>query len=178
MPSTTTAIPTTGPGSTGGEATTGDLTSTGAVASTGMDTGDATTTGTDLPGEAGWRSVLYPEDWTPEFTGPEGRFLHDFSYAGYHNGETPLAVDVPALTIDVVADHGADPGGQVDATAAFQAALDGAAQAGGVVHVPAGLYRIDGSLTLAARGWCCVGSGPSRASCGSRASRAWRTRAT
>ena len=128
------------------EATTGGLTS-----AAGTDTGDASTAGpSDLPGEAGWRSVLYPEDWTPAFTGREGRFLHDFSYAGYHNGETPLAVDVPGLTIDVVADHGADPDGAEDATAAFQAALDVAAQAGGVVQVPAGLYRIDGSLAVKA----------------------------
>ena len=136
----------TGDPSTSGEATTGGLTS-----AAGTDTGDASTAGpSDLPGEAGWRSVLYPEDWTPAFTGREGRFLHDFSYAGYHNGETPLAVDVPGLTIDVVADHGADPDGAEDATAAFQAALDVAAQAGGVVQVPAGLYRIDGSLAVKA----------------------------
>ncbi len=157
-----------GAGPTGGFATTGttgtsgpttsETNATGPTTGAGATTGEISTgvgtseTGTpdDLPGEVGWRSVLYPEDWTPDFTGPDGLFLHDFSYAGYHNGETPLAVDVPALTIDVVADHGADPDGVVDATAAFQAALDVAAQAGGVVQVPAGLYRIDGSLTVTA----------------------------
>ena len=79
----------------------------------------------------------------------EGRFLHDFSYAGYRNGEAELAQDVPAKTIDVVADHMADNTGTGDATAAFQAALDAAAMAGGaVVSVPAGLYRIDGDLAV------------------------------
>ncbi|HEY0136300.1 MAG TPA: glycosyl hydrolase family 28-related protein, partial [Nannocystis sp.] len=133
---------------TGESETTGDV-STGGVTVTGSDTDVGTTGGTsDLPGEAGWRSVLYPEDWTPAFTGPEGRFLHDFSYAGYHLGETPLAVDVSANKIDVVADHGADPTGTADATAAFQAALDAAGLAGGVVEVPAGLYKIEGSLAV------------------------------
>lgn len=102
-----------------------------------------------MPQETGWRSALYPEDWTPEFTDPDGRFLHDFSYAGYRNGETPLAQDVPAGALDVVADHGADPLAMQDSTAAFQAAFDAAADLGGaVVTVPAGLYRIDGKLSI------------------------------
>lgn len=114
---------------------------------------DATATGTppDLPGESGWRSALYPADWDPGFGDPQGRFLHDFSYAGYRNGEAEPGQELPALMIDVVADHGAVPGGQVDATAAFQAALTAAAQAGGaIVTVPPGLFRIDGQLTIAA----------------------------
>ena len=124
------------------------MTSTGEASAT---TGASETTGggADLPGAAGWRSVLYPEDWTPAFTDPEGRFLHDFSYAGYRNGETELAQDLAAKTIDVVKDHGADAGGMEDATAAFQAAFAAASEAGGaIVAVPAGLYRIDGQLTV------------------------------
>ena len=45
--------------------------------------------------EIGWRSVLYPKDWTPGFA-VDGAFLHDFSYAGYHNGEDPLPT--PTIT--------------------------------------------------------------------------------
>ncbi|MBK7828455.1 glycosyl hydrolase family 28-related protein [Nannocystis sp.] len=133
---------------TGGAGSTSEATGvTTGVVTTATETGG----GPDLPGAAGWRSVLYPEDWTPAFTGPEGRFLHDFSYAGYRLGATELAQDLAAKTIDVVADHGADAGGMTDATAAFQAAIDAAAQAGGaVVMVPAGLYRIDGVLTVSA----------------------------
>ena len=26
-----------------------------------------------------WRSALYPEEWTPDFTDADGYFLHDFS---------------------------------------------------------------------------------------------------
>ena len=167
-PGSSTAVPGDSSGSTapstdagptsGGEPTSTDApTSTGAPSGsetgseTGSDTGSETGVAPDLPGEAGWRSVLYPEDWTPAFTGEQGRFLHDFSYAGYHNGEGPLAADLPADTIDVVADHGADPSGASDATAAFQAAIDAASAAGGaVIEVPAGLYRVDGQLTVQA----------------------------
>ncbi len=153
----TTAVPgdsSSGPGP-GPTPTTGDATSepVGSSTTTSATTGELTDTGAtpDLPGESGWHSVLYPEDWTPAFTGPEGMFLHDFSYAGYRHGETALAQDLPAKTIDVVADHGADPDGKLDATAAFQAGLDAAAQAGGaIVEVPAGLFRIDGLLTVGA----------------------------
>jgi hypothetical protein len=31
-----------------------------------------------------WRSKLYPENWKPGFNDGQGRFLHDFSFAGYH----------------------------------------------------------------------------------------------
>lgn len=140
---------------------------TGAVGSS-----EATDTGTipDLPGESGWRSALYPLDWSPDFSDPQGRFLHDFSYAGYHNGEAEPGQDLPALEIDVVADHGAVPGGEVDATAAFQAAFDAAAQAGGaIVKVPAGLFRIDGQLTIAASRVVLRGAG-------AQESRLWFTR--
>jgi hypothetical protein len=48
-----------------------------------------------------------------------------------------------------VADFGATPDGTTDNTAAFQKALDRAGQAGGgVVNIPAGRYRFDGSLTI------------------------------
>ena len=42
-------------------------------------------------GTVAFRSLLYPPDWDPAFTGEKGRFLHDFSYAGYRNGEVPLS---------------------------------------------------------------------------------------
>ncbi|HEY9248603.1 MAG TPA: hypothetical protein VIO38_05710, partial [Rariglobus sp.] len=36
-----------------------------------------------------WRSSLYPQDWTPAFADASGRFLHDFSHAGYRRGAAP-----------------------------------------------------------------------------------------
>jgi len=145
--STADVVPTSGAGPTSAATSTGAA-MTGETGETGGSS-EATGAPTDLPGETGWRSVLYPEDWTPGFTDREGRFMHDFSYAGYRNGETELAQDVPAEQIDVVADHAADPTAMSDSTAAFQAALDEAAMIGGaVVQVPAGEYRIDGELVI------------------------------
>ncbi len=90
-----------------------------------------------------WRSSLYPEDWRPGYTDTEGRFLHDFSYAGYHYGEEPPR-EVAGPVLDVTqAPYHADSSGEEDATAAIQQALDDAGSAGGgVVYLPAGTYRI------------------------------------
>jgi hypothetical protein len=96
-----------------------------------------------------WRSALYPEDWTPAFTDEEGRFLHDFSYAGYRAGEQEPGSNIPSFLVDVVADFEADATGESDATAAVQGAIDAVAQAGGgVVFFPPGLYRLDGTLSV------------------------------
>lgn len=96
-----------------------------------------------------WRSQLYPDDWTPEHTGPDQTFLHDFSYAGYHNSERELGSMGPEQIFDVT-DYGADATGTMDTAAAIQNAIDaaGAAPMGGVVLLPAGRYRIDGALTV------------------------------
>ncbi len=53
------------------------------------------------------------------------------------------------LAITSVFDHGAVPDGQTDCTAAFQKALDFAAEkGGGVVAVPSGQYRFTGNLVV------------------------------
>ena len=49
-----------------------------------------------------------------------------------------------------VTDFGAIADGNTDNTAAFAAALAAAGEGGGVVYVPAGLYRLDGTLTVPA----------------------------
>ncbi len=92
---------------------------------------------------AGWRSSLFPENWQPQFKDSAGRFLHDFSYAGYHRGEIPLPTPT-GPQIDVTqAPFSADVTGVKDATAAIQAALDQAAKSGGgIVYMPSGTYRI------------------------------------
>jgi hypothetical protein len=103
-----------------------------------------------------WRSSLYPEDWTPDFSDAQGRFLHDFSYAGYRQGDEPIPENPPGSTIDVTAaPYNADNAGLDDATAAIQAAIDDAGAAGGgIVYLPAGTYRLmPGAEDYALRIW-------------------------
>ncbi len=107
----------------------------------------------------GWRSVLYPEDWTPAFGLPDGRFIHDFSYAGYHASEIPLPEELPSPLRSVLED-GADPTGERDSTSAIQATMD-ALVGGGTVHLPAGLYRVDGELNVTRDGVVIRGDGAS-----------------
>jgi hypothetical protein len=99
-----------------------------------------------------WCSTLYPPEWSANAAADaQGRFLHDFSYAGYRAGEAPPATP-PGATYDVVT-YGADASGTADATAAVQATIDAAASAGGgVVFFPAGTYRIAGTLSVATNG--------------------------
>ena len=106
------------------------------------------------------RSRLYPSDWTPGMLDGQGRFLPDFSYAGYRNGEQelPTAPGGPLLS---VVDYGADPTAGRDSTAAIQAAIDAAGAAGGgIVLLPAGRYRCDGVLTVDRSGVVVRGAGP------------------
>ena len=108
-----------------------------------------------------WRSALYPADWSPAFTGKDGAFLHDFSFAGYHHGEGAFGTQIPALVVDVVRDHAADASGAGDATAAVQAAINHVQSAGGgVVFFPKGLYRFDGSLKVTKSNLVLRGAGP------------------
>jgi beta-mannanase len=90
-----------------------------------------------------WRSSLYPENWKPGYKDSQGRFLHDFSYAGYHKGENEL----PHITRNVVditqPPYNADNTGTNNVTTVIQQALDDVGQAGGgVVYLPSGTYRI------------------------------------
>ncbi|MEN8227105.1 MAG: glycosyl hydrolase [Bacteroidota bacterium] len=90
-----------------------------------------------------WRSTLYPENWKPGFRDAKGRFLHDFSYAGYHGGNKP----VPHITENIVdvtlAPYHADHTGVADATGILQQALNDVGRSGGgVVFLPSGTYRI------------------------------------
>ncbi len=95
-----------------------------------------------------WRSALYPLGWTPDYTDSQGRFVHDFSYAGYHNSEVSLPT-AGGLTLNVVTQYGADPTGSTDSNAAIQTAIDDAKTSGGaIVFFPAGIYRCDGQLTI------------------------------
>ncbi|MDR6879896.1 glycosyl hydrolase family 28-related protein [Bacillus sp. 3255] len=97
------------------------------------------------PAQAGtpWRSSLYPADWTPGYKDAQGRFLQDFSYAGYWRGEKSIPADPPGNTYNAVTQYGADPSGAADSTTAIQNAINAAGIAGGgIVYLPAGTYKV------------------------------------
>ena len=90
----------------------------------------------------GWRSTLYPTNWSPGYEDSEGRYLHDFSYAGYKKGETNIPY-VSGTVYDVTS-YGADKTGGSDSTSAIQNAINDAGNntGGGIVYFPAGTYRV------------------------------------
>jgi hypothetical protein len=137
-------------GQTGSGAGGGSGTGSGSATGNGTTGGTATADGTCPKGH--WCSALYPPTWTAKAPADaEGRFLHDFSYAGYHAGDAPPATP-PGTTYDV-ASYGADKSGAVDATAAVQSAINAASVAGGgVVFFPAGTYQIAGTLSVTTSG--------------------------
>lgn len=95
------------------------------------------------------RSALYPEDWTPSTTHADGFFLHDFSYAGYHQSEKGLPENHDTLDTFKVTDYGADNTATSDSSAAVQQAIDDAANnGGGLVFFPSGDYRCDDNLLI------------------------------
>ncbi len=99
-----------------------------------------------------WRSVLYPTDWAPGFSLSDGRFLHDFSYAGYHAGEKEVPFVDRNLTDVTASPYNADNSGNADVTAILQKALDDLGKAGGgVLYLPAGIYRVKAGTNFALR---------------------------
>ncbi|MFA6286497.1 MAG: glycosyl hydrolase family 28-related protein [Opitutaceae bacterium] len=110
--------------------------------------------GGGLQAAAPWRSSLYPENWKPGYTDDAGRFLHDFSHAGYHSGNIAIP-DRTAPATDVTRPpYNADASGKTDTTRAIQQAIDAVGQSGGgIVYLPAGSYRISpqGADTFALR---------------------------
>lgn len=99
-----------------------------------------------------WRSSLFPSDWHPAYTDAEGRFLHDFSSAGYKGGLV-APPDIVGPIFDVVRDFQADSTGLADAHPAIQRAIQAAESAGGgVVYLPAGLYRTEKPLLVGRSG--------------------------
>ncbi len=120
----------------------GAITDTATTDTTAADTN--TNNGPPLGLPTRWRSAMYPLSWKPSDNDAQGRFVHDFSYAGYHSGELAIPLAPKGPTVDVTkAPYKADSSGKVDATAAIQKALDDVgAKGGGVVFMPAGTYRL------------------------------------
>ena len=93
-----------------------------------------------------WRSSLYPDSWAPGYRDDAGRFLQDFSYAGYHRGERllPPIDDASGPVIDVTQPPFlADSSGDSDSTLAIREAIRAAwKHGGGVVFLPEGTYLV------------------------------------
>ncbi len=108
-----------------------------------------------------WTSYLYPPNWTPDAPADGwGRFLHDFSYAGYHNSEVPIPF-IAGPIFNIVTGYGADFTGVADCTTAIQNAIDDAATSGGgVVFFPNGIFRINGKLLIQDDNIVLRGTGP------------------
>ncbi|GAB6927886.1 hypothetical protein JCM10914A_18690 [Paenibacillus sp. JCM 10914] len=97
----------------------------------------------DTASAAPWRSSLYPANWTPGYQDAQGRFLQDFSYAGYWRGEKNIPTNPPGATYNAVTQYGADPSGAADSTNAIQNAINAAGTAGGgIVYLPSGTYKV------------------------------------
>ena len=94
-------------------------------------------------GQTSWRSTLYPADWTPptSLSFENDKLIQDFSQAGYRRGETEIPS--PSATVFNVANFGADSSGVANSTVAIQQAIDAAAAAGGgIVYLPAGVFKV------------------------------------
>lgn len=118
---------------------------------------DVTPQQLDSSGEPStWRSELYPVGGSLPVKS-NGVRLIDYSYAGYRNGDVPIAAAVTTV-VDAVA-MGADPTSQKDSTKGIQSAINKASVAGGVVVLPPGTYRCDGTLAITASNVVLRGSG-------------------
>ncbi len=90
-----------------------------------------------------WRSSLYPVNWRPDTKDIQGRFLHDFSYAGYQQGEKQIPLETTKITDITLPPYNADNTGVNDVTSIIQLALNTVGkEGGGVVYLPAGKYKI------------------------------------
>lgn len=85
------------------------------------------------PAQQTWRSSLYPQTWTPGYKDNEGRYLHDFSYAGYKMGMDTISYITTNIVDVTKTPYFVDNTGQTDVTTEIQKALDAVGRAGGGV---------------------------------------------
>jgi hypothetical protein len=102
-----------------------------------------------------WWSVLFPKDWQPKdemglggTTDQQGRFLPDFSYAGYHRGEDSVNWSASRISKTITIDQNMYGNGIDDASIAIQMAINTLCNEANlekklrVVHIPAGTYLL------------------------------------
>lgn len=93
-------------------------------------------------GAQSWRSSLYPENWIPGYADAQGRFLHDFSYAGYKSGLEAIPEKISPIVDITKAPYNADNTGNADITTIIQQAVNDISSTGGIVYFPAGEYAM------------------------------------
>ena len=91
------------------------------------------------------------ENWSPQSR------LSDWSFAGYHAGETPIPAPIVKAN---VRDFGAKGDGATDDTAAFQRAIETTND--GALLVPAGRYVLSDVLTIGKSNFVLRGEGPEK----------------
>ena len=101
--------------------------------------------------------------WMPELLAQAeagNRYLPDFSYAGYRNGEAPLPTGEGWTVVNVL-DHGATPDDEIDDTAAIKGALAAAEKISGsvVLAFPAGRLIISDVLMIDKENFILRGAG-------------------
>src|ERR1017187_2370074 len=79
--------------------------------------------------------------------------------SGAYGAEAPEAQSLAATSGVNARHHGAKGDGKTDDTKALQTALDAAQTKGPICYVPAGLYRLDGALTVPPGVTLCGASG-------------------
>lgn len=97
----------------------------------------------DLANAQIWRSSLYPENWIPGFSDSSGRYLHDFSYAGYRGGLDIIPNNVFNVIDITKPPYSADNTGKKDVTNLIQKAINDVGKlGGGVIYFPSGEYVV------------------------------------
>lgn len=89
--------------------------------------------------EAGQNTLLQRDDGNTDVP----------SMPTYSHPEVPVC-GTDSDRVILAMEYGVTAGGQQDCTAALQHALDAAADTGGIVYLPGGIYRLDGSLHVPA----------------------------
>ncbi|CAK8719843.1 hypothetical protein GMJAKD_09120 [Candidatus Electrothrix aarhusensis] len=102
-------------------------------------------------------------DWTPDLLAEAdagNRYLPDFSYAGYHNGEESLPDGTGWAVINVI-DYGATPDDGTDDTAAIKDAIAAAESISDPVKLifPAGRFIINDVLIIQKKNFILQGAG-------------------
>ncbi|MGE0173144.1 MAG: glycosyl hydrolase family 28-related protein [Oligoflexales bacterium] len=109
-------------------------------------------------GDVSWTPEIIRQEQTAVGQGPGANYLPDFSYAGYHWGETPIPEQIATMS---VSDFGAVADDGIDDTAAFKRALDAAHKSKDpvVLKIPKGRFILNDILAIKRSDFTLQGAG-------------------